>query len=186
MAFQPLERAAAIAAGEDKYFTGRPCKHGHVVERRVSNGNCVICEAERVKKHQIKNHDAVLKSARNNYYKYHSEKLDYAKNYRKTHKEQMQAASKRWTDANMHIKLSHNKKRETSKKNRTPLWLNDDELWMIEQAYEISRERSKLFGFKWHVDHIVPLQGKKVSGLHVPWNLQVIPASINLAKHNHF
>tara|TARA_R110000822_G_scaffold83481_4_gene196621 strand:- start:110 stop:637 length:528 start_codon:yes stop_codon:yes gene_type:complete len=73
-------------------------------------------------------------------------------------------------------------KRRASLRNRTPNWLSDDDLWLIEEVYSLAQMRTKLLGFKWHVDHILPLHGKKVSGLHVPSNLQVIPAIINQQK----
>jgi hypothetical protein len=38
------EKAAAILAGENRYSTGKPCKHGHIAERRVYSGVCVECE----------------------------------------------------------------------------------------------------------------------------------------------
>jgi hypothetical protein len=69
---------------------------------------------------------------------------------------------------------------------QTPKWLTQDDHWMIEQAYELAALRTKLFGFSWQVDHIVPLQGKLVSGLHTPYNLQVIPAKHNQSKSNQF
>jgi len=75
-------------------------------------------------------------------------------------------------------------KREAAKKSRTPAWLSDDEHWMIEQAYDIAAIRTKMLGISFHVDHIIPLHGKTVSGLHVPWNLQVISAKENQIKSN--
>ena len=77
-------------------------------------------------------------------------------------------------------------KRKTAKMNRTPPWLTEDDFWLIEQAYDLAAKRTQMFGFSWHVDHIIPLQGKIVSGLHVPCNLQVIPGSINTSKQNKF
>lgn len=61
-----------------------------------------------------------------------------------------------------------------------PKWLTDSQRKEIEAFYEIS----KWYDEPMHVDHIVPLQGKDVCGLHVPWNLRVIPAQENRIKHN--
>ena len=70
------------------------------------------------------------------------------------------------------------------RKKRTPAWLTADNHWMLEQAYELAALRTKMFGFPWHVDHVIPLNGKNVSGLHTPYNLQVIPGVENLRKGN--
>lgn len=69
---------------------------------------------------------------------------------------------------------------------RTKVASRGDELteFVFSEAYDLCKQREKLFGFKWHVDHIIPLNGKRVSGLHVWNNLQVIPASENLSKGN--
>jgi len=59
-------------------------------------------------------------------------------------------------------------------------------MWMIEEAYELAKLRTKLFGVRWEVDHIVPLRGNKVSGLHVPWNLRVVTYKENRVKSNSY
>lgn len=83
-------------------------------------------------------------------------------------------------------KNARTRTRNLRKIQRTPLWLNDDHMFAISEIYELRKLRSEATGVEHHVDHIVPLQGKTVSGLHVPWNLQVIPASENLSKSNSF
>lgn len=62
-------------------------------------------------------------------------------------------------------------------------WLTELDLFAIQEMYCLSRTRSKATGVEHHVDHVVPLQGKDVSGLHVPWNLRVITADENLRKN---
>ena len=80
--------------------------------------------------------------------------------------------------------VANNKLRECAKKHRTPAWLTAEHKVQMEAFYKKAHTRTKSTGTKMHVDHVVPLQGKTVCGLHVPWNLQVITASENLAKNN--
>lgn len=67
-----------------------------------------------------------------------------------------------------------------------PPWLNEDHKFMLEEIYELRDLRTQATGVVHHVDHIVPLRGAEVCGLHVPWNLQVIPASANIRKGNSY
>lgn len=71
--------------------------------------------------------------------------------------------------------------RRAAEKQATPSWANS---FFIAEAYDLAKLREKVCGGKWHVDHIVPLQSKKVCGLHVEHNLQVIPGGENLRKSN--
>lgn len=99
-------------------------------------------------------------------------------------KERVREYSKIYSQKNLPLRAAAQKKREAAKKKRMPPWLTSSDLLRIRCYYQVAAMRSKETGFKWHVDHIVPLQGDNVSGLHVPWNLQVIPALENLRKHN--
>jgi len=95
----------------------------------------------------------------------------YAKNYRQQNKQYLNFLCQ---------------KRKISLLHRTPSWLTEDDLWMMEEIYKFAAYRTQYFGFAWHVDHIVPLRGKIVSGLHVPANLQVVPWIDNQRKTNKF
>lgn len=121
----------------------------------------------------------------------------YLKSYRKLNPEKVKA----WREANPEKEKARHKayreanpekhnfkeaKRRASKLQRTPKWFNELDRFVITEAFDLAKLRANSFGFKWHVDHIVPLQGKLVSGLHVASNIQVIPATVNLQKNNNY
>lgn len=73
-----------------------------------------------------------------------------------------------------------------SKKCATPTWLTVEQRRQIEEVYLHAKDCTLVSGEQYDVDHIVPLQGKGVCGLHVPWNLQVLPSDINRSKSNKY
>lgn len=104
--------------------------------------------------------------------------------FRVANREQRNAHKREWIRANRGSVNAYNVTRYAAKLRRTPGWLTEFDLLKIKCLYQVAAMRSRESGHAWHVDHIIPLQGEFVSGLHVPSNLQVIPAIDNLRKHN--
>ena len=96
-------------------------------------------------------------------------------------KERMLARCKRWAQANPGKVNATTVKRYAAKLQRTPPWAN---MKKIERAYELAAWASRFTDEPLEVDHVYPLQGKDISGLHVETNLQILPRSENRAKCN--
>lgn len=76
---------------------------------------------------------------------------------------------------------ANNDNYQARKELATPHWVS---YVALEVIYQECRDISFNTGIPHHVDHIIPLRGEYVSGLNVPWNLQIIPAVENLKKGN--
>jgi len=120
---------------------------------------------------------------------------EYMNTWREANKDRLSESYKQWSASNAkhlrqyrienrHYFLARTRLRQARKLKATPSWLTQDHKLQIQDIYEQAVLAEKLTGVEHHVDHIEPLQGKDCCGLHVPWNLQVLPASENLSKGN--
>ena len=99
--------------------------------------------------------------------------------YKDKNREKISAYNKKWQKNNKGKTNYYTRKYQADKLQRTPSWLTIDQFKKIEQFYVNCPNG-------YHVDHIIPLRGKNISGLHVPENLQYLPAYENVKKSNKF
>lgn len=177
-------RFAAKQAGERTYFTGAPCKYDHTCLRETSSGQCLECKALRdMAKRTECRLEYNARKARERVP--HRRKLaEYAKLARATEPEEVRVArlsrardkAREWRAANPKHHLALTTAHKRAVKQRTPTW--------VDRSALVAVYRNCPVGFQ--VDHIIPLRGVSVSGLHVPWNLQYLRADDNRRKSNHF
>jgi 5-methylcytosine-specific restriction endonuclease McrA len=174
----PKTGKEARLLGLPRYFTGVVCKRGHIAERYAKGGHCVDCDNARIKPLDQR------KKAIDSYYENNKQKcMDAtAKWKKKVGKGYQYTKASRLN--NPGAANFYTQKRHAAKLCRTPIWLTQNQLLQIKSIYSEAAELTKLLGEWYEVDHIVPLQGKTVSGLHVPWNLQILTAKENGIKGN--
>lgn len=151
----------ALAHGLKRYFTGIACKHGHFSERFVINKGCVACDLIRVMRER--NADRIAYN-------------EYQRAYGSANKDKMSLYNRRWQQKHPKERNALEATRQASKIKRTPKWAD---LKKIREFYKRCPD-----GYT--VDHIVPLRGKTVSGLHVEYNLQYLTGSENASKGNRY
>jgi 5-methylcytosine-specific restriction endonuclease McrA len=82
------------------------------------------------------------------------------------------------------LKNYHDANRRSLKMNARPPWLSKEDKRRMRDMYAWAKMLGELFDETYHVDHIYPLKHKTLCGLHVPWNLQILPAHVNHKKKN--
>lgn len=93
-------------------------------------------------------------------------------------------ALKQWKTENPAKIAANCRNRQARKLQACPPWLTKEQRAEISEFYKAAESLRKVFGVNFHVDHIVPLKGASVCGLHVPWNLQLLSATDNVNKSN--
>ena len=185
----PKTRKEAQDIGAKYYFTGEPCKHGHIAPRKTK-GACVEClkvewqqaAEKRADYFREYNKSEAGQQAKRKYYEANKENViaraqarpdEDKRRYKKTHKV---------NNPDMYKEMTSLRRRRF--RDATPKWLTENQRMEIRLKYRLAIELSRATGERHAVDHIIPLHGESVCGLHVPWNLQVLTQKDNLLKYN--
>lgn len=178
---ETLTKANARSAGLKKFFSGKPCRNGHFGLSWLSGSGCCVCWSGRTKKYRAENKSLLAVRDAERYRETREARLVQVSQYRKANKEQVRQAIRSHYYANRPAYHAHSAKRRAAKLRAMPPWVD---LEALAAVYAQAASAARNTGIEHDVDHIVPLRGCCVSGLHVPWNLQVLTASENRAKGN--
>ena len=181
------------------YSDSFSCNDCGGTERYGRTRTCKSCHKLRCKQYYLENKDRLKRKATTYYAdnkdtalaRVHAYRVANPDRIKQSHKtyydknaEACRAASRAWSRANKALGNSRSSYKRAKLRNATPSWLSKEDKQVMVGYYEMSQRLTKCLGIEHHVDHIYPLAGKNSSGLHVPWNLRVIPAKLNLSKSN--
>jgi hypothetical protein len=170
---QVLDRKTAVSANLRFYFTGKPCKRGHIDQRRTSTGICVTCSKWH-KKNNPTHEDPEVNRARARAWAHNNREILLARN----------AKWRRQNPERHRVTMSAvDARRRAAKLKAVPKWADSK---AIKRIYWEARLLRRVFRADVEVDHIVPLQGRHVCGLHWEENLQIVFKKVNRIKSNRF
>lgn len=174
----PTTRREALSAGVSHYFTGRPCKQGHIRKRQATDGSCVECTRLRAARRYARAPEAYAEASR----KWRLKNPAYVERNR----ERICANGEAYRRRHPELHAARRALQRARKLAATPAWAGPHDRAVEMRLRALGKVMAEVTGERWEVDHIVPLAGQTVCGLHVAANLQVIPMTANRRKSNIF
>jgi len=161
------------------YIPQKPCKRGHKL-RYTSSKACVQCLLEWKAKNR-----ALIRDRARQFYEANAEEMRLRKRQQyEADREGRKQINRAWRVKNPGKSNAITAKRHAQKLRATPAWLTAADYDRIAAIYTEAARLTRETGVVHHVDHVIPLQGKTVSGLHAPDNLQILTATDNHKKNN--
>lgn len=207
-------RSAALQLGAPTYFTGKPCKNGHVAERDVAGRGCVVCREEYARRYYEQNREKYIERDSRYYAENRIKILARQKAREAANPEEKRSRGRRYRDENPETVLASRRKhylanresvleaqrkrhsdnpdaarakvalRRARRLTAAPPWFGELDEFVWREAMSLARLRGELTGVPWAADHMVPLAARSACGLHVASNCQVIPSDLNGRKAN--
>jgi hypothetical protein len=184
-----ITRKEAAMQGLTRYYTNTSCARGHLAERLVTNYACVECASITNKRYeQTEKGMGARRAVEKRYYKTEKGKLthkEYNARYEQTERGK-EIRTKIWKnnlENNSAACSARVRQYQIQKIQNTPTWASFEK---IKAFYEKAQLLTAHSGEKHEVDHIVPINGKNVCGLHCEDNLQVLTKIENILKSNNF
>jgi len=154
------------------------------VAPRETKGACVVCRKEEQKRSAVKRHgkpkSKAAKVAGRRYYEKNRDAVIAKAALQPS--EARREYRRRWKEKNPDLVKAHVVQKRSRLRQATPTTLSKEHRRQIRDFYVSAAELSRSTGVTYSVDHVVPLAGKNICGLHVPWNLQIIPLLDNCRK----
>lgn len=185
MHLQIISKSIAKSLNMKRYFTGVACLNGGIAERFVSSCSCQCSFCITPEKRNAKAKLGYQKSKNNPLTPEKLEKKREATRiWKQNNPEKVRQNKREYHKNNPHVSRAKRALRRATLKNRTPLWFGEFDKFVMVEAAHLCELRKISTGIDWQVDHMLPLQGKEVSGLHCGINIQVIPSFLNTSKSN--
>jgi len=147
---------------------------------------CKICKSEADAK-GYKNNPSKIKLATKMWKAKNSDKVKVSNaGYKKRNPDKVNANTRKYKRKNRGVTNANTAKRRAALLQRTPKWLSKTELNQIKDLYKVAAKLTISRGVSYEVDHIIPLQGENISGLHVLSNLQILTQDENIRKKNRY
>lgn len=153
------------------------CNKGHdtLIVGRNTQGYCKVCSRENVKQWRLRNRSKVYLQHRKYCARYPEKRKALVHKWYERNKERIKQKTVEWQKQHPKRLLAILRRMQIKRQKRVPRFGQEG----IRQFYENCPKG-------YHVDHIIPLNGKTVSGLHVIWNLQYLTPSQNSIKGNRY